>query len=147
MSRPNPTLGFLVLRVATQLVEGVQAGLADRGFSDVRPQHGFAFVRISAGDATLVDLADYLGVSKQAAGQLVDHLVGRGYVTREPHPYDGRARLLALTAKGRACTRAAEDALADLMGEWQRQLGPADLAGLTDAVNRLVTNGPIRPSW
>jgi DNA-binding MarR family transcriptional regulator len=144
---PDIGLGFSLLRVTTQLVEAVHAGLAVRGFGDLRPQHGFAFVRISAGNATLADLAEYLGVSKQAAGQLVDQLVERGYVTREPHPHDGRARLLTLTDKGRACTRAAEDALADLSREWDQRLGPSGRASLARALDALVTPGPLRPSW
>ncbi len=40
----------LVLRASTELVEGIQQGLAAQGFDDVRPAHGFAFVRISMGD-------------------------------------------------------------------------------------------------
>ncbi|MEJ7636392.1 hypothetical protein [Aeromicrobium sp.] len=36
-----------VLRLSGQLVEGIQEGLARRGFLDVRPAQGFAFVRIA----------------------------------------------------------------------------------------------------
>ena len=57
------------LLVAAQLVEAIQEGLARRGFRDVRPAHGFAFVRICQGDATIADVAEHLGVSKQAAAQ------------------------------------------------------------------------------
>ncbi len=51
-------------------------------------------------------------MSKQAAAQLVDHLVARGYITRVPAPHDGRARLLVLTERGQACTVAAVQAAA-----------------------------------
>ena len=86
-----------VLRLANQLVEGVQDGLVQRGFDDVRPAHGFAFVRIGAGDATTADVAGHLGITKQAAGQLVTYLVARGYVLRRPDPGDARASLLSVT--------------------------------------------------
>lgn len=49
-----------VLRLARQLIDGIQEGLARRGFTDVRPAHGFAFVRISAGDARTADVAEHL---------------------------------------------------------------------------------------
>jgi hypothetical protein len=64
-------VAILLLRAATQINEDINSGVVNRGFADVRPAHGFAFVRISAGDATVVDLAQHLGVTKQAASQLV----------------------------------------------------------------------------
>ena len=73
-------VAMLVLGAATQVIDGIQHGLAERGFADVRPAHGFAFVRISAGDASMIDVSDYLGVTKQAASQLIDNLVLRGYL-------------------------------------------------------------------
>ena len=99
----------LLLGAATQLVDGIQAGVVERGFTDVRPSHGFAFVRISRGDATMVDVANHLGISKQAASQMVELLVQRGYVDRTQHPTDARSSVLSLTGKGWACTRAAEE--------------------------------------
>lgn len=142
-----PDLPALVLRAATQLVDAIQDGVVERGFTDVRPSHGFAFARISAGDATASDLADHLGVTKQAAGQLVDQLVERGYVTREPAPTDARARLLQLTDKGWACTRAADDAAREAVARWQQQLDPATFAALGTALRTVITPGGLRPSW
>lgn len=138
---------MLVLRVATQVIDGIQRGLAERGFDDVRPAHGFAFVRISSADATVADVAVHLGVTKQAASQLVEQLVQRGYVTREPDPSDRRARLLALTARGWECTRAAERAAADTTAAWERQLGAQDMAALHAALQALVVPGRLRPAW
>lgn len=142
-----PDLPALVLRAATQLVDAIQRGVADRGFTDVRPAHGFAFARISAGDTTASDLADHLGVTKQAAAQLVDQLVDRGYITREPDPADARARLLRLTPHGWACTRAADDAARDAVAQWQQQLDPATFAALGVALRTVVTPGHLRPAW
>ncbi|MGV9746008.1 MarR family winged helix-turn-helix transcriptional regulator [Rhodococcus zopfii] len=142
-----PDLPALVLRAATQLVDAIQDGVAARGFTDVRPSHGFAFTRISAGDATASDLAEHLGVTKQAAGQLVDQLVERGYVTREADPTDARARLLRLTDRGWACTRAADDAAREAVAQWELRLDPATYAALGTALRTVVTPGGLRPSW
>ena len=136
-----------VLRLANQLVDEIQQGLAHRGFADVRPAHGFAFVRISAGDATTADVAEHLGVTKQAAGQLVAYLVDRGYVLRRADPGDARARLLALTDRGRACTEAAEAAAIDAVGEWRTRLRPAAFAGLQEALTAITAPGRLRPAW
>ena len=140
-------LAGLVLRAATDIVDGVQRGLQAHGFTDVRPAHGFAFVRISVGGATTADIAAHLGVTKQAASQLVEQLVERGYVERTTSTVDRRARLLTLTERGWACTRAADDAAATTVSAWTDVLGPATVATLQDALARVVRAGPVRPAW
>lgn len=142
----NPALATLVLSAAANLVDGVHSRVLAAGFDDLRPTHGFAFVRISMGDATVGHVAEHLGVTKQAASQLVDELVHKGYVTRRPHPGDARARLLALTERGWACTRAADQATAAVMDEWAAVLGPGRLAALREDLARVVPAGPLRPA-
>src|SRR5882724_7968992 len=102
----NLGLVVLVLSAAAALVDGIHERVTAAGFDDLRPTHGFAFVRIAPGDATVGDVAEHLGVTKQASSQLVDELTRKGYVTSRRHPRDARARLLALTERGWACTRA-----------------------------------------
>ena len=140
-------VAMLVLGAATQVIDGIQHGLAERGFADVRPAHGFAFVRISAGDASMIDVADHLGVTKQAASQLVEQLVQRGYVIREADPGDARSRILKLTERGWACTRAAEQAAAGTTDAWRRQLGTAAMSALQSALQAVVPPGRLRPAW
>lgn len=143
----NWSIAAALLRVSTQVVEGIQDGLARRGFDDVRPAHGFAFVRISAGDATTADLAAYLGVTKQAASQLVDHLVQRGYVIREPDPTDARARHLRLTERGRACTEAAQAAAEETVEAWRQRLTAREYDALRSILATIVVPGRVRPTW
>ena len=141
------SVAFALLRASTQLVEAIQRHLAAAGFQDVRPAHGFVFVRVSKGAATVADIASYLGVTKQAASQLVDHLVERGYVVRSPHARDRRSSLLALTPRGRACTDAAEAAAAIAIAAWRRQVGGARFSTFSAALGTMITPGPLRPSW
>ncbi len=136
-----------VLAAASRLVEGIQAGLAARGYPDLRPAHGFAFARIDAGDATVLDVAAHLGVTKQAASQLVEQLVQGGYLRRTPDAADARRKVLALTARGRAVTRAAEEAALQTVGQWRPELGAAGLRELHDLLARLDLAGPLRPAW
>lgn len=142
----NLALATLLLSAATTLVDGIHSAVMAAGFDDLRPTHGFAFVRISRGDATVGDVAEHLGVTKQAASQLVDELDRKGYVTRRPHPADARARLLALTPRGWACTRAADRAMADLMEGWAAVLGGKRVAALRADLARVVPVGPLRPA-
>ena len=141
------SLAFSLLAASRALVDGVSAGVTARGFGDVRPAHGFAFARLSAGGATITELAEHLNVTRQAAAQLVDELVAKGYVERRPHPRDARARLIVLTDKGRACTEAAEAAIADTLHPWEAALGPERILALRDDLLRVAPAGPLRPTW
>lgn len=140
-------IAALVLRASTELVEGIQQGLATQGFDDVRPAHGFAFARISMGDASMIDVARHLGITKQAASQLVEYLVQAGYVRRQEHPRDARSSLLVLTDRGWACTRAASEAAALTIRTWEGVLGPDAVRALGDTLAAVVSPGPLRPSW
>lgn len=138
---------MLLLGAARALVDGIDAGVRARGFADVRPAHGFAFARISGDGATVGQLAEHLDVTKQAASQMVEELVTKGYVERRPHPDDARARLIVLTPKGWACTRAADEAAIELLRPWADALGPERLAALRGDLARLAAPGRVRPLW
>ncbi len=136
-----------LLRLASQLVEGIQRGVAEQGFDDVRPVHGFAFAFLSVAPATTVQLAEHLGITKQATSELVQHLVDRGYLTRAPDPADRRARLLVLTERGHGCTRAARDAAERAVESWERRLLPDQAFALREGLAGAVVPGPLRPAW
>ncbi|WAZ20696.1 MarR family winged helix-turn-helix transcriptional regulator [Streptomyces cinnabarinus] len=140
------SLSFALLATAGELVRRINDGVAARGHEG-KSAYGFAFTRIAAGGATVSDVAAHLGVTKQAASQLVDELVRKGYVERRPHPRDARARLLVLTELGWASTRAAEEAAAEVVREWGAVLGEAEVRELGRQLLRIAPKGPIRPSW
>ena len=147
MNRDLLDLPVLLLGAARALVDGIDAGVRARGFTDLRPAHGFAFTLIAGGGATVVELARHLDVTKQAASQMVDDLVGKGYVERRPHPDDARARLIVLTDKGRACTRAADEAAEETLRPWADAIGPSRLAALRADLSRIAAPGRLRPTW
>ena len=140
-------LAAALLSTATDLVEGIDIRMRERGYTDIRPAHGFAFVRISGSGATVTQVAEHLSMTKQAASLLVGELVDKGYVERRPHPADARAKLLVLTAKGRDCTRAADAAAAEVVGAWREVLGAERFAALRADLGRIASRGRIRPVW
>jgi len=140
-------LAFGLLAASRALVDGISAGVRARGFDDVRPAHGFAFSRLSAGGATITQLAEHLDITRQGAAQLVDELLAKGYVRRQPHPDDARARLITLTDKGWACARAAEAAIADTLRPWAAALGERRFRVLRDDLLWIAPHGPLRPMW
>jgi DNA-binding MarR family transcriptional regulator len=140
-------LPALLLSAARGLVDGIDAGVRARGFTDLRPAHGFAFTLISRGGATVVELARHLDVTKQAASQMVEELIGKGYVDRRPHPADARARLIVLTDRGWACTRAADEAAAEILDSWSTLIGERRLTALRADLAKLAVPGRLRPTW
>jgi DNA-binding MarR family transcriptional regulator len=140
-------LPVLLLAAAGNLVEAIHAGVEARGFTDMRPAHGYAFVRLAPDGATIAEIGEHLGVTKQAASQLVDDLVKRGYVQVQPHPRDGRAKLVTLTERGWACTRAADEAAYAAVSQWAAELGAERVGEMAADLGRVVRPGRIRPMW
>jgi DNA-binding MarR family transcriptional regulator len=137
----------LMLAAGNAVVDGIHAGVVARGFADLRPAHGFAFARLAPDGATISELAAHLSVTRQAAAQLVDELVAKGYVRRLAHPDDGRAQLIVLTERGWACTRAATAAAADTVRAWVGALGEERLHELRDDLAWIAPAGRLRPTW
>ena len=129
--------------------------LDSAGYDDLRPVHGFALQVIAhTPDVTSSQVGDVLGVTKQAAGQLVDHLVGAGYVERADHPLGGRRRRILLTARGLRHLRDAGRTLAEVEAEVGAPVGPERMAALrADLIAMIRTGVPVpvvpalRPVW
>lgn len=146
-------LTFL-LGMGFQLVLGEFVRRLDQaGYADLRPVHGLAFQILRGPGATSSELAERLGVSKQAAGQIVDDLERRGYVRREAHPDGGRRRLVVLTQRAHDHLAVAGRTLHGLEAELAGQLGATDLANLRTELARLIRQlaggalPPLRPLW
>lgn len=58
-----------------------------------RSEEGLSMVRV-------VDVAEAMEVDRTTAMKLTDHLESEGYITKEPHPSDRRAKSLDLTTDG-----------------------------------------------
>jgi DNA-binding MarR family transcriptional regulator len=147
--RADPWLtAIAALRLGNRVIDEIQAGVIAAGFDDVTPLHGFAFARIAAGGASTADLASHLGVSKQAAAQLTERLVRAGYVSRGAHPRDQRARLLALTARGHACTQAARRAAETAVRRWRKELPDTDIERFESSLLTLTASiSTLRPPF
>jgi DNA-binding MarR family transcriptional regulator len=157
MNGPDPLveveLTFL-LGLGFQLVLGEFVRRVDAaGYADLRPVHGLVFQTLRTAGATSTELAQHLGVTKQAAGQLVDDLERMGYVRREDHPAGGRRRLVVLTPKAHQHLEVAGRILHGLEHELGRALGPGSLPELRQRLAQVVRAlagdqlPPLRPIW
>jgi DNA-binding MarR family transcriptional regulator len=112
------------------LVDELHERLADRGWTDVRPAYGFVLLALRDGPASLRDLPDVLGTTKQAVSKLVDAMVAAGFLRRVADPADARAKRVQLSARGQALLRDVEEIWADLESGWAQTLGEARLDDL-----------------
>lgn len=71
------------------------------------------YVLADAGTMTVGDVAEAIGRSPSATSRLVDGLVRRRLVERQPEPEDRRQRTVRLTQRGQAILRVVDRARAD----------------------------------
>jgi DNA-binding MarR family transcriptional regulator len=116
----------------------IRAGLAGAGFDDV-PRNG-AFVLGAVGNhgAPFADAVAGLGVSKQAASQLVDILVLRGYVERSADSADRRRMNVRLTERGQAAAAAIRSARLSVDELLATKLSEDEIRGLRRGLQTLT---------
>jgi DNA-binding MarR family transcriptional regulator len=76
-------------------------GLWARGFTDFTLAFPQILSNLDLQGTRIGILAERAGVTRQAAGQLVNEIERCGYVQRKQAPEDARATVVQLTAKGR----------------------------------------------
>lgn len=100
----NLPLPALLRHARTSYGVAMRRALDDAGYDDI-PKNGLYVIgglALGAGDVPLGQLIKELRISKQAAGQLVDTLVTRGYLERAIDPEDRRKLTVTLTPRGAA---------------------------------------------
>jgi DNA-binding MarR family transcriptional regulator len=116
----------------------VVAGLAAADFDDVRPAHFAVFQHIPPEGIRLTALADAALMTKQSMGYLVDDLEARGYVERVPDPTDRRAKVVRLTARGRAVEETVRQVIRQIEADWAARLGQEEYQHLTRLLRALI---------
>ena len=133
------------------VAERLNAAVAAAGIDDMRSPYGFVIRALAREPLGLTELSDYLGVTKQAAIKVVDEMEARGFLVREPHPRDRRAKVLVLTAKGTAVRDAALAESRRMEAELRRELGDADIDAMRRVLVRFAARhgdaSGARPVW
>lgn len=90
---------------------------------------------LTPGDGMRVtDLAERVGMTKQALGEFADTLERRGLMESLRDPADRRVRILRLTDDGREALAATTAVIADVEQEWRARTGPALWDGMREAL-------------
>jgi DNA-binding MarR family transcriptional regulator len=99
----------------------------------------FPFIDYDAG-TRVTDLAERLGITRQAVGQLVDDLELMGAVTRVPDPGDGRAKRVVFTVEGKESIVKGLEHLKSLEPELANIVGQRRLKSLHETLLTLHDN-------
>ena len=153
-SVPGYELALLLILGSRTIIDDLHTRLAQLGYDDVRPAHGFAFQRIAPNGATGNEIAEFLDITKQAASEMVNYLEKHGYVQRQPHPTDRRGKIVTLTERGWGCTQASMAILSELGNQWATVIGQHNMEALRANLRQLIiaANGgtwpqKLRPTW
>jgi DNA-binding MarR family transcriptional regulator len=134
----RPDLAILIVGGARVVADRLGEAVERAGIDDMRAPFGYVIRVLADRDRTLTELADLLGVSKQAAIKIVDEMESRGFLVRHADPDDRRVKLLRLTDKGRNVRRAALAASHAIERELRRGQGDADVDALRAALEALL---------
>ncbi len=137
------SMPVLLRHARTAYAAAMRTALAKAGYEDI-PQNGLYVIGALAplkDGCPLSQLIDDLRISKQAAGQLVDTLVTRGYLRRDVDAEDRRKLTIALTGRGRAPAKVLAAARATVDAEWISRVGPKEVERTRRTLSVLVEVG------
>ena len=119
--------------------KAIAAELVEAGFDDLPRNGPFVLGGMASQGESAVDMIRGLGVSRQAASQLIDTLVVRGYLAREMNNDDRRRLDITLTERGRAAAAVIRAAVVRVDAELTGMLSATELAGLRAGLRALAT--------
>ncbi|MBO9714913.1 MarR family transcriptional regulator [Sphingomonas sp.] len=121
--------------------QAMRAALARIGCDDV-PRNGLYVIgALNLEGMPLAQVIRDLGVSKQAAGQLVDTLVLRGYLERSVDPEDRRRLTVTLTERGKAAAAAQAAAREAIDAELIARVGAEKVMHAREVLGALLVMG------
>jgi DNA-binding MarR family transcriptional regulator len=131
----------LLNTAADMVVEELHTRMEAIGYGDVRQAHGCVFGNVvGEGGMRLTELAERARMTKQGVGEAVSDLERLGYAERVPDPSDGRAKIIRLTASGRAAQRAGFETIAQIEREWCERFGEQPVEAARALLGELVAS-------
>jgi DNA-binding MarR family transcriptional regulator len=131
-------IGQLLVRLLAQFRRELLAAAADAGYADIREPHLQIFGNLGIDGVRLTDLAARAQLSLAATSELVNDLQHLGYLTRQPDPGDGRAKLIYPTPRGRRALDDAGGQVAEIEQRWAAIVGHRQFDAATKALHTLV---------
>jgi DNA-binding MarR family transcriptional regulator len=137
----HENLGRLLIESFRYFRERTLVNLRAHGFNDLNPVHAAMLRRVDEGGNHVSDIAMRMGVTKQAAAQLVARVEKLGYVTCESDPDDSRKKTVRCTARGRRFLGALEGVVSDSVQDIAAIIGDERLHDLEETLKLIAARG------
>lgn len=137
-SSPPLTVGSMLRSAWTELIEEVFEDLVAAGFDDLRPVHRSILRDLLNSNLRPSELGTRLGLSKQAANDLVREFEVKGYITLEPDPDDGRAKRIVATQRGWQAFETAQASSNAVGHRWAELVGEERYAVFAEVLGTIV---------
>lgn len=141
-SIPPLTVGSMLRSAWTELVDEVFEELVVAGFDDLRPVHRSILHVVLTSNLRPSELGARLGLSKQAANDLVREFEVKGYITLEPDPDDGRAKRIVATQRGWQAFETAQASSNAVGHRWAELVGEERYAVFEEVLRAIVAAPP-----
>jgi DNA-binding MarR family transcriptional regulator len=129
----------LLFKAARLLDEEALRRVAQRtGQPTLRRSHTALLPHLDLHGTRITELADRMGISKQAVSQLVDELEALGVLAREPDPEDARAKRVVFTARGRKGLLEGLQVLRSLEEDLAQRIGSKSMSALQSALRAIL---------
>jgi len=134
----HDTVASQLSTVSRDLEPRLLDALRARGHDALRPSFARFLYLLWDGPRPLGDIAEALGLSRQAVGQLAGRVEAAGYAERRPNPDDARSRIVVITARGRAVDDdRAREAIAKCQASYEAIVGAAAMREFVEALGAL----------
>ena len=120
-----------------QVLKQVSRSLAGDG---LRASHFRLLAEISSDGTRVTELSERLGMTKQACGQFVAHLVGTGHVKVQVPPDDRRSRVVVRTAVGDRAATIFLQRLGTIERGWAERVGARRYAAFRSVLDELASS-------
>lgn len=125
--------------LSRDLSRGLMDKSAAKGHKGLKLNWDTVFLNLDFRDGSrIVDLAQTNGLTKQAMSQIVAEIERQGYITKQEDPEDGRAKKIALTARGKQLIQDSMTAYDELEAEYEALIGAEVLAQFKKVAATLV---------
>jgi DNA-binding MarR family transcriptional regulator/catechol 2,3-dioxygenase-like lactoylglutathione lyase family enzyme len=118
--------------------QSIRAQLHATGIDDLPRNGAFVLAGIDAVGGPRHDLPSELGVTKQAVSQVIDVLVNRGYLEREPDHDDRRRVRLELTDRGKDAVAAVLRGVEAVDRQLEEVVSPEQVSALRSVLGALT---------
>lgn len=138
---PAPSVAVRVRQASRVLRLEIAERVRRSGFNDITVAQLVVFRQQPPDGRQPTEIAVSAQLSKQAANDVLGQLERSGYLRREAHPSDRRARIVRLTERGWALDAMVRETSREVERSWRARIGDEAWDGFRAVLDRIAAAG------